>query len=756
MNKRPLCAACILLLLVLALGKLLGFDYLDQGLPADRIRACMQRQETQEICGRVADFQEKEKSIQYILEDTVLFDSEQQIPLKTFLVYTEKENIFEIGDTVRLSGELEEILPPSNPGMFDARTYYGVQGIGYRCFAGEIRREQGAARTFPERVRQAMRKAREAAAENLKRAAGKYAGVLQAMALGDKNGLEDETKSSFQQGGVLHILTISGLHITLIGMGLLKLLMRAGCPLKAAAPVSLAVLILYGVFIGMGSSCVRAILMFCAALLAKLIKRTYDLPSALSLAAILMLLDNPAYLFYSGFQLSFGSVACAGILLPAWEGKAKKERPRRKKRRALTDSPLFGKTCGAVNAGFWLWLFLAPLCAYHFSETAPAGILMNLLILPALPALLLSALAASAAGFVSLTAAKLCALPGVLTLKLMDAALAAGQKLPGSVWITGQPAAWKMVLIYGGILALLYVRTRAAKQQPAVRYITSAAAVFATLLLLAPRSPGGLQITMLDVGQGDCLVIRTEGGADFMIDGGSTTENEVGYYRILPYLKSQGISRLDGVFLTHPDADHMNGILELTEQIAAKQTALSVDTLYLPAWMKGGEEEGELLASSRAAGISVQYLQKGMTLQSGKLCLVVLHPDQADYRSDPNAGSITLSLTYKGFTGLFTGDLQGEGEALVQAQAGKCDLLKVAHHGSNNSTPEEFLEITSPKISFLSYGADNTYGHPHPELVKRLKDCGSRIYETAKCGAVTVVTDGEEIKVKKYLTTVEK
>lgn len=762
MNKRPLCAACILLMLLLALGGFLGIDYYPR-LPSARIRTCMQEQKTQEICGRIADYQEKQNSIQYTLNNTILFDSEQQIPLKTFLVYTEKDKQFHIGETVRLKGELEEILPPSNPGMFDARAYYGVQGIFFRCFAEEIHTEEGAkSPTAAERVKQRLREIREKAAANLAYAAGDSAGILQAMALGDKNGLEDEAKSSFQQGGVLHILTISGLHITLIGMGLLKILMRRGCPLKFAAPAALAALILYGEFIGMGSSCVRAVLMFCAALGAKLLRRTYDLACALSLAAILMLLENPAYLYYSGFQLSFGSVACAGLLVPCWE-KTGDVADRADTRRHSRLAEAVKSGIRAVRGGFWLWLFLSPLCAYHFYETAPVGIVMNLLIIPALPVLLLSALAAAAAGFFWLPAASAAAFPAVFLLKIMDIILALGRKFPGSVWITGRPEVWKVFLIYGGVLLFLWLRLFISKHGgrmciPALRAVSAAAAVW-VLLLLAPRPPAGLQITMVDVGQGDCFVIRTEDGNCFMIDGGSTSENQAGYYRILPYLKSQGISRIEGIIVTHSDADHMNGITEIAGLIGTEQTALSVGTLYLPDWMRETDREDdgvrELFASARSAGIGIEYLRKGMALHSGRLRLAVLHPDGSDYRGDTNAGSVTLQLEYGDFKGLFTGDLHGEGERLVQEQAVRCDLLKVAHHGSGSSTPREFLQIVRPSICFLSYGKDNIYGHPHPELVQRLEDAGAHVYETAEHGAVTLRTDGRKIEVKKYLTTVE-
>lgn len=747
MNKRPLCAACILLMLLIVLGGLLGMDYCPRP-PTAQLKECLEEQKAGEIRGRIADYHEKENSIQYILKNTVLSASGQHIPLQTILVYTEKENKFHIGDDVYLSGEIEEIEAPSNPGMFDARIYYGVQGICCRCFADTIAAEKGGkAPTWAEQAKQYMRSLRYRAADNLSRAAGKYAGILQAMALGEKNELDARTKSSFQQGGVLHILTISGLHITLIGMGILKILMRTGCPLKIAAPGALAVLLLYSIFIGMGSSCIRAVLMFCAALGAKILLRTYDLPSALSLAAILMLLENPAYLYYSGFQLSFGAVACAGILVPSWERTGEK---------TILPSVLCKKVLRAVRSGFWMWLFLSPLCAYHFYETAVVGIIMNILIIPMLPVLLVSGLAAAGVGFISMQAACAAAFPGVLILRIMEAFLALGRKLPGSVWITGQPEKWRIFLAYAGVLLLLVLRKKLLKleRKSVLLCAVNAAAAMWVILLLIPYAPKKLTLTMVDVGQGDCFVVRTKEGINLMIDGGSTTENDVGYYRILPYLKSQGIAELDGVFLTHPDADHMNGIIELAEMISTDQTAFSIKTLYLPEWMQKTDNE-ELFTPIRTAAIKVQYVHKGMELKTGSLKISVLHPDGADYSNDTNAGSTTLLMEYGKFTALFTGDLEGEGEHLVEEQLVPCDLLKVAHHGSRSSTSMEFLRKIRPSICFLSYGENNPYGHPHPELIKRLKDSQAHVYQTAKDGAVTLMTDGQTAVVKKYLTGVE-
>lgn len=233
-------------------------------------------------------------------------------------------------------------------------------------------------------------------------------------------------------------------------------------------------------------------------------------------------------------------------------------------------------------------------------------------------------------------------------------------------------------------------------------------------------------------------------------------------YQIAPFLKYRGVSRLDAVFVTHSDADHISGIKGLME--AYGETGIGIGCLYLPDLAEECRDENylELVSLAQGCGIPVRLLCEGEHLRNGKLMLTCIHPDKSYVNSDANAGSTVLYLTYEDFSALFTGDLEGEGERLVTKRlsdmrgtgrlAGRITLLKVAHHGSKNSTEASFLEMADPRIALISAGRDNAYGHPHKETLERLADRECRIYQTPVSGAVTVRVKNGRVRIEEYVT----
>ena len=223
-----------------------------------------------------------------------------------------------------------------------------------------------------------------------------------------------------------------------------------------------------------------------------------------------------------------------------------------------------------------------------------------------------------------------------------------------------------------------------------------------------------------------------------------------------PYLKQRGIAALDAVVVTHPDADHTNGILELLELIGEQKTALRIRHLFLPVWMKGSEKENPFILAAQKAGIMVEYLKKGDEIRAGELTVSVLHPGAGeDYTGEENAGSVVLQLSCGACRALLTGDLEGSGEEEVLGAAERCQILKVAHHGSKNSTSEAFLNRIQPQISLISCAWPGRYGHPHRELLERLRACKSHIYGTPVDGAVTVQLKRDRLAVHGYRSDVE-
>lgn len=261
---------------------------------------------------------------------------------------------------------------------------------------------------------------------------------------------------------------------------------------------------------------------------------------------------------------------------------------------------------------------------------------------------------------------------------------------------------------------------------------------------------GTLTVTMVDVGQGDGLFLKGPTGTAYFIDGGSSDVSSVGTYRMLPFLKSQGIRTLDYVFISHGDADHLNGMEELLE---SQDLGIRIGNLVLPPKAVWDEALEGLARKAKANKTRVAIINEGESITEGSFRLTCKAPSASYQGGTGNAASMVLEATFGEFNMLFTGDLEGAGEEQLEESGGlkQYDVLKVAHHGSKNSTSEKFLNQTKPDIAWISSGLNNRYGHPHAETVERLGENGGRIYGTQESGAVTLKTDGKRVTIQTYL-----
>ncbi len=337
-------------------------------------------------------------------------------------------------------------------------------------------------------------------------------------------------------------------------------------------------------------------------------------------------------------------------------------------------------------------------------------------------------------------------------LEFYEAVCRIGASLPGKSILTGRPG----VITIASFLILLILFIRCNKQKG--RRI-SLLFMIPMLLFLIPQPSNNLQVTFLDVGQGDGIIIKLPGKKTIMIDGGSSSVKKLSKYRLEPFLKYQGISAIDYAIVTHGDADHYSGILEFLEK--DYKGSIRIKNLLLPGVDLKDETYANLIKKAGALGVRVSVLNTGDTLSQKGVSIKCLWPDK-DFEtdSDKNSHSVVLSLKYGEFDMLLTGDLEGEGEVRIIeqiTQAGSMvaingyEVLKVAHHGSKYSTNSEFLKAVSPLYSIISCGIDNSYGHPHAETVARLKESGSQTLKTTDSGAVTFITDGKSMKIEEWL-----
>ena len=705
----------------------------------------------------------------------------KEYELDRLLVYLPPEEIGKEellpGMKLLCMGELEIFEPARNAGEFDYRLYYRSRHICCRMSAkkAEITDRsadplKAAAYSFRERAREALKQF----------CTEKDAGLLSAVLLGDKTQMDEEINDLYQKNGIAHLLAVSGLHVSLIGMGLYRLLRRLGLGFGWAGVWSGGLLFLYGTMTGFGPSVFRACLMLACSFAASYLGRTYDLLSAMSLAAICLSLENPFVIFTGAFQLSFGAVFAIG-----WAGKE------------LSD----GLECkkeweNALSVSLAIQLVTGPIVLYHFFEYPLYGIFLNFLVIPLMTYVVGAGIAGLLMGMAGISLLAAAAGAGTLS----GAAAAVGhllelgaegsmgtchyifalyemlcrltKRLPGSSLILGRPESWKLAAYYG-ILAVLLLflgsrgrkraetgeRTKAGEMMEKDREAAAKdrfmdrikiwGCLSSLIVFLLYRSVSGLRIDFIDVGQGDGILLETKKQV-VLVDGGSTQLKKLGEQRLEPLLKSRGIRKIDMAFVSHGDQDHISGLMWLLEE----DTGIEIGRLFLPLPGKGEEIYEKLESAAARKGVKTDYICTGDLIQSGKLSLSCLYPYSDTLSSDRNGHSEVLLAEYGDFSMLLMGDLGTEGEAEIAEvwdEKKQVQILKAGHHGSSTSSSELFLDAVRPQIAVLSYGKDNSYGHPHPEVIERLEERGIASWATEEQGMITVRTDGKELEIQGFL-----
>lgn len=725
-----------------------------------RERACMEMAGIySELHGRVSAVEESEGKVQITLEENVVrplagggegrsFSMSRQIPCVLISWKTDAtEDMpdardFKIGSNVTVRGKLELFARARNPGEFDSRSYYRGQGVDCRMYGEEVEISGGDVSPLPELLRQI----REKAKQNIMRsAAAEDAGIFSAAVLGDKKALDSEIKDLYQKNGIAHLLAISGLHLSIIGMGGYKLLRKAGLGYKGAGLAGTAFIFCYGAMTSGSPSVVRAVVMMSTGFLASYLGRTYDLLSALSLALLMLVWETPELLTQGGVQLSFGAVFAVGGMLPVIQDYLGKER----------------KILGALMVSAAIQLVTLPVILWDFFQFPVYGIFLNLLVIPLMGGVICSGIGTALLGGISCKAGALAAGTGHYILQFYEWLCHGTERLPYHTLVMGRPAAAAVILYYMVLLVALIGMKRAVGKRAEVeksRPIWLRTVLFFCICvflpcILMPRPVDGMEILFLDVGQGDGILLRSGRGA-MLIDGGSTSEKKLGEYRLEPCLKSCGVSVIEYAFVSHGDLDHISGVRYLLESCEE----IEIRNLLLPCQ---GREDDALLSLAelaRARGTKVSLIEAGESFYMEGIGVTCLYPGISDLPADKNEESEVLKVDYGNCHILFTGDMSGEGELrLLSALSEKpgvlseIQILKTAHHGSRFSSGETFLDALGVNWAVISYAEGNSYGHPHKEVLERLDDRSVKIYGTAERGAITMKTDGKMVRWKAFL-----
>lgn len=679
----------------------------------------------------------------------------------------EDETLPKAGSYVRVFGEVSPFLQATNPGEFDAAAYYRRKDC---LFALRKTKITAQTKTYG-RMEEFLSQLRYESEVLFRKLLGEKNGATaSAMVLGRKKGMDSEVKALYQGAGISHLLAISGLHLSLIGAGLFGLLKKVRLPVALSAGISTWILIVYAQLTGMGISTRRALVMFLLFLAAGLLKRTPDLPTSLAVAALLLLVPRPQRILDAGFQLSFSAVLGIAVMIPVlqdgWEDAAPSLR--------VTDGvagwniarTAIVRTCRLLRknilAGLGITMTMLPFLLIHFYEWSPWSVLLNLAVIPLmgilLPCLIGLQLVARLTAFIHCLE-----LPQHLLCAAIEAIFSCYEQLcrftpalPGSILHTGYPT-WQALAVY--TIGLIALAVSGKKLRPHLR-LAAAVCLMGIFLI---RLPGELNVTMLDVGQGECVGIETREHHVYLVDAGSTSKKKTGQYQIIPWLKYIGTQSVEGIFITHWDEDHISAVGELLEW--SKSSRVKIRRIFLPDVALKDEVLETLLQQIEEANVSVEYLSAGEYMTDGALQISCLHPYAKKVPEDRNDASLVLRLSQGDFQMLLTGDLERSGEDWLVEQARpaveqpqpaaqnplRCTILDAGHHGASNATGEALLDLAQPELVLISCGKNNRYGHPAPETLKRLEERGIRWYSTAEVGAIQVQVGKKKVKIKQYI-----
>lgn len=539
-----------------------------------------------------------------------------------------------------------------------------------------------------------------------------------ALLLGDRADVPYGADTAFKVSGISHIIAVSGLHVSIL---FAVIVLITGKRRVLTALIGIPVLVLFAAVAGFTPSVSRACLMQILMLLALLFDREYDPPTALSFAALVMLLLDPMVITSASFQLSVGCMA--GIFLFSkkisgwisgfsfwknWKGKHLGVRLR-------------GWISGGVGVTLSAMFFTTPLVAYYFGTVSLIGVVTNLLTLWAVSLCFYGVMLVCLLNFFwtwGAAAAAWCVsflIRYVLTVASVLAAFPLAAVYTTSVYTV----IW-LALCY----ALIFVFLLARKRQP-FALVCCCICGLCVALMLSWMEPmlDDTRMTVLDVGQGQCIILRSQ-GRTFLIDCGGDDDEEAADLAAETLL-AQGVSRLDGIIVTHYDRDHAGGVGYLLQRIPA-------EVIFLP----DSPDEDAILETilPYCQGKEV-FVSEDLLVQWGDSAITIFAPILSN--SDNERGLCVLFSSEKCDI-LITGDLSGLGEQLLlkQKQIPELTVLVAGHHGSKSSTCQALVEATTPEYAFISVGEDNYYGHPHADVLERLEAAGCVIYRTDQNGTI--------------------
>lgn len=698
------------------------------------------------------------------------------------------------GDYICMSGTVSVPDSATNPGTFDQYIYLKNKGY-YLCISnGTI--ESGNHRPYSIEgflygIKNRCTKIIDNSFDS------ESAGIVKAMLVADKSTLDKNIKKLYSENGIAHIMAISGVHVAIIGMTLYGFLRKLRIGRLISGTFSIAIIVLYGIMTGMSSSTERAVIMLILSIAAEYFGRKTDAPTSMGFAMIIMALGNPYVILDAGFQLSFAAITGVTVVAPQLRKllrmfkrfiKEADEKKKQKHKKIMSLRKMIIKLIDALVVGIASFITTTPVIIYYYYQFPPYSILINLIVIPLVSLIVGGSILVVLTGLFFTGAAVVMTYPVRLILFGYKYLCIFASGLPGASVLVGHISIG-MVFVYYLSVVLIFailrmIRIGKTERGGPILYLMLATVLFLTVVYEVYSYDKSLKIVYMDVGQGDGVLLRTSGHGGILIDGGSSSNKRVGEYVMVPVLKYYGVSEVEYAFVSHGDVDHVSGLEYLLNE---EQSGVHVVNLVLPEY---GDHDAlqELKSEATANNVNIIYMKPGDNItynhqHAETINIECLYPDEEAGQGvlDTNNLSMILKTTITwdvreadienlnkssdsdaSLSLLFVGDAGIAAEKrLIElyeknslgeiSDSIACDILKVGHHGSRNSSGSDFLKRVSAMYGIISCGKDNRYGHPHAETLERLKMADTKYMTTREHGAIILSIERGDWSLSGYI-----
>jgi len=674
------------------------------------------------------------------------FEEVHQSSAVSIVVYMPDGHFAVLGQRILVAGYLLPLDEARNPGSFNESQFLRSRGIEYKIFAESASLHE-ISLTPTMHIRNFGVRLSAVFDDTLPPWA---AGIMKAMIVGDRTSLDSEVRDMYRSVGMFHILVVSGLHVSILAIAMERALKFIGLGAKKRSALTIIFIVLLAVLTGASVATVRAAIMGIALVASGLFGYENDTPTSISMAAIILLLYQPLYLFDIGFIYSFSVVLALSLGTPSVD----------KVFTMLIErydflEPILGNWYAkkylaatfAANAAYFV------VNAWFFYEVSPISPLVNFILLPSVFFVIVLGFVIAIIGVlgsIGLFLAQILAFPLLLLLSIYDFVIRWSLRLPYATIITGRPSVFIVIIGVAVIIAFIYIMHKGKNIARRLGVATAVLVLGFSANFAAYRISPNINITFLDVGQGKSTVI-SRGNSAIIIDGGGVFGREmgenVGTFTLVPYLNYRGIDSVTAI-ASHNHRDHVLGLIEAMyagriENLILAQAGSDPDYyMYLA-----------MLEAADAMDIPVSYMSAGDVFEFHNMRLYALSPYSDPLFSGTNNVSLVLRVVHGENAILLTGDIYTQVEEYLATRGVdiSVDILQAAHHGSRTSTSDTFLEATSPSLAIISAGRNNMFGHPHNTVIQRLYEHGVPYHNTATHGAILVRSNGRNLEVRTML-----